>query len=143
MGSVIEYFYTGEYFPKMTSSARDAPLEKDTRRPFPDDDGAGLLVHVRVYTLVDRLSLPGKGELAYARFVDGESNPDDQTIRKPVAAFWATRSYSLRHDAEPELRPCVSSSHNFRTMSCSWSLISKRRAAGGRAMMGLVAMGPV
>jgi hypothetical protein len=33
-----------------------------------------------------------------------ESNPDDRTIRKPVAAFWATRSYSLRHDAEPEFK---------------------------------------
>lgn len=120
MGSVIEYLYTGEYFPKRTSSARDAPLEKDPRQPVPDDDGAGLLVHARVYTLAERLALPelkslahskihrtastAKGELAYARFVYKESNPDDATIRKPVAAFWATRSYSLRHDAEPEFR---------------------------------------
>jgi hypothetical protein len=120
MGSVIEYLYTGEYFPKKTSSARDAPLEKDPRQPVPDDDGAGLLVHARVYTLAERLGLPelkslahskihrtastAKGELAYARFVYKESNPDDQTIRKPVAAFWATRSYSLRHDAEPEFK---------------------------------------
>ncbi|KAJ4370834.1 hypothetical protein N0V86_008527 [Didymella sp. IMI 355093] len=120
MGSVIEYLYTGEYFPKKISSARDAPLEKDPRQPVPDDDGAGLLVHAHVYTLAERLNLPelkslahlkihrtastAKGELAYARFVYKESNPDDQTIRKPVAAFWATRSYSLRHDAEPEFR---------------------------------------
>lgn len=33
-----------------------------------------------------------------------ESDPEDTTIRKPVAAFWATRSYSLRHDAEPEFK---------------------------------------
>ncbi|KAJ4361568.1 hypothetical protein N0V95_001729 [Ascochyta clinopodiicola] len=120
MGSVIEYLYTGEYFPKKTSSARDAPLEKDPRQPVPDDDGAGLLVHARVYTLAERLGLPhlkslahskihrtastAKGELAYARFVYKESNPDDATIRKPVAAFWASRSFSLRHDAEPEFR---------------------------------------
>lgn len=120
MGSVIEFLYTGEYFPKKTSAARDAPLEKDPRQPSPDDDGAGLLVHARVYTLAERLGLPvlkslahskihrtpstAKGELAYARFVYKESNPDDHTIRKPVAAFWATRSYSLRHDAEPEFR---------------------------------------
>ncbi|KAH6612100.1 hypothetical protein C7974DRAFT_438250 [Boeremia exigua] len=120
MGSVVEYLYTGEYFPKKTSSARDAPLERDPRQPHPDDDGAGLLVHARVYTLAERLGLPdlkslahskihrtastAKGELAYARFVYKESNPDDQTIRKPVAAFWASRSYSLRHDAEPEFR---------------------------------------
>ncbi|KAF9693983.1 hypothetical protein EKO04_007766 [Ascochyta lentis] len=120
MGSAIEYLYTGEYFPKKTSSARDAPLEKDPRQPVPDDDGAGLLVHARVYTLAERLGLPdlkslahskihrtastAKGELAYARFVYKESNPDDATIRKPVAAFWASRSFSLRHDAEPEFK---------------------------------------
>jgi len=120
MGSVIEFLYTGEYFPKKTSGARDAPLEKDPRQPVPDNDGAGLLVHARVYTLAERLGLPAlkslahskihrttataKGELAYARFVYKESNPEDSTIRKPVAAFWATRSYSLRHDAEPEFK---------------------------------------
>jgi hypothetical protein len=120
MGSVIEYLYTGEYFPKKTSAARDAPLEKDPRQPSTDNDGLGLLVHARIYTLADRLQLPelkslahskihrtastAKGELAYARYVYKESNPEDSTIRKPVAAFWATRSYSLRHDAEPEFR---------------------------------------
>ncbi|KAF2788917.1 hypothetical protein K505DRAFT_254438 [Melanomma pulvis-pyrius CBS 109.77] len=120
MGSVIEYLYTSEYFPKKTSSARDAPLEKDPRQPADDDDGLGLLVHARIYTLADRLQLPdlkslahgkihrtastAKGELAYARFVYKESNPEDTTIRKPVTAFWATRSFSLRHEAEPEFR---------------------------------------
>ncbi|KAL6710972.1 hypothetical protein ACN47E_006847 [Coniothyrium glycines] len=120
MGSVIEYLYTGEYFPKRTTAARDAPLEKDPRLPTADDDGLGLLVHARIYTLADRLQLPelkslahskihrtastAKGELAYARFVYKESDPEDVTIRKPVAAFWATRSYSLRHDAEPEFK---------------------------------------
>lgn len=120
MGSVIEYLYTSEYFPKKTSSARDASLEKDPRQPSTDDDGLGLLVHARIYTLADRLQLPelkslahskihrtastAKGELAYARYVYKESNPEDATIRKPVAAFWATRSFSLRHDAEPEFK---------------------------------------
>ncbi|KAJ4291946.1 hypothetical protein N0V90_009844 [Kalmusia sp. IMI 367209] len=120
MGSAIEYLYTGEYFPKKTSSARDAPLEQDPRLPSPDDQGLGLLVHARIYTLAERLQLPNlkslahgkihrtastaKGELAYARYVYKESNPDDTTIRKPVAAFWATRSFSLRHEAEPEFR---------------------------------------
>jgi hypothetical protein len=120
MGSVIEYLYTGEYFPKKTTGARDAPLEKDPRQPASDDHGLGLLVHARIYTLADRLQLPNlkslahskihrtastaKGELAYARYVYKESNPEDNTIRKPVAAFWATRSFSLRHEAEPEFR---------------------------------------
>ncbi|KAF2748775.1 hypothetical protein M011DRAFT_457487 [Sporormia fimetaria CBS 119925] len=120
MGSAIEYLYTGEYFPKKTSPARDAPLESDPRLPTPDDDGLGLLVHARVYTLADTLQLPelrslahskihrtkstAKGELTYARYVYKESNPEDTTIRKPVAAFWATRSHTLRHDAEPEFK---------------------------------------
>ncbi|KAF2469650.1 uncharacterized protein BDR25DRAFT_46787 [Lindgomyces ingoldianus] len=120
MGSIIEYLYTGEYFPKKTSTARDATLEKDPRTPLPDDQGLGLLVHARIYTLADRLEIPelkslahskihrtastAKGELAYARFIYKESNPEDAVIRKPVAAFWATRSYSLRHDAEPEFK---------------------------------------
>ncbi|KAJ4360073.1 uncharacterized protein N0V89_000632 [Didymosphaeria variabile] len=120
MGSAIEYLYTNEYFPKKTSSSRDAPLEKDPRQPQPDDEGLGLLVHARIYTLAERLQLPNlkslahskihrtastaKGELSYARYVYKESSPDDHTIRKPVAAFWATRSFSLRHEAEPEFR---------------------------------------
>ncbi|PVI06289.1 hypothetical protein DM02DRAFT_552823 [Periconia macrospinosa] len=120
MGSVIEYLYTGEYFPKKTTTSRDAPLEKDPRLPVTDDEGVGLLVHARIYTLADRLQLPNlkslahskihrtastaKGELAYARYVYKESDPEDVTIRKPVAAFWATRSFSLRHEAEPEFR---------------------------------------
>ena len=120
MGSVIEYLYTNEYFPKKTSGARDAPLQTDPRLPSPDDEGLGLLVHARIYTLADRLGLPelkslahskihrtastAKGELAYARFVYKESSPEDNTIRKPVAAFWATRSYTLRHEAEPEFK---------------------------------------
>lgn len=120
MGSAIEYLYVGEYFPKKTSGARDAPLERDPRLPPADDSGLGLLVHARIYTLADRLRLPllkslahskihrtastAKGELAYARYVYKESNPEDATIRRPVAAFWATRSFSLRHEAEPEFR---------------------------------------
>lgn len=120
MGSALEYLYTGEYFPKKTSSARDAPLEKDPRQPVPDDDGIGLLVHARVYTLAERLGLPElkslahskihhtasttRGELAYARFVYQETKPDDTTIRKPIAAFWAARSFNLRHDTEPEFK---------------------------------------
>lgn len=114
IGSVVEYF------PKKTSAARDAPLEKDPRQPSADDEGLGLLVHARIYILADRLQLPvlktlahskihrtastAKSELAYARYVYKESNPEDNTIRKPVAAFWVTRSYSLHHDAESEFR---------------------------------------
>ena len=47
MGSIIEYLYTGEYFPKKSSSARDASLEKDPRQPEIDHEGVGLLFHAR------------------------------------------------------------------------------------------------
>ena len=33
-----------------------------------------------------------------------ETSPDDENIRKPVAAFWASRSYVLRHEAEQEFK---------------------------------------
>jgi hypothetical protein len=45
-----------------------------------------------------------KGEIAFARFVYKETSPDDEAIRRPVAAFWATRSHVLRHEAEQEFK---------------------------------------
>ena len=33
-----------------------------------------------------------------------ETSPDDENIRRPVAAFWATRSHVLRHEAEKEFK---------------------------------------
>ncbi|KAF2180636.1 hypothetical protein K469DRAFT_276626 [Zopfia rhizophila CBS 207.26] len=120
MGSVVEYLYTGEYFPKRLSAAKDSPLENDPRIPKPDTEGVALLVHARIYTLADRFGLPAlkslahskihrtsstaKGEISYARYVYKETSPEDTTIRRPVAAFWATRSYTLRHDAEVEFK---------------------------------------
>jgi hypothetical protein len=122
MGSAIEYLYTNEYFPKTIKSASrdERQLERDPRLPVPDTEGLGLLAHARVYTLADHLQLPdlktlalgkihktdssARGELAYARYVYKETNPDDTTIRKPVAAFWATRSHTLRHESEPEFK---------------------------------------
>ncbi|KAF2035287.1 hypothetical protein EK21DRAFT_97026 [Setomelanomma holmii] len=107
IGSVVEYLYTGEYFPKKTSSARDAPLEKDPRQSSTDNEGLGLLVHARIYTLADRLQLPEPKSLAHSKIHRTASTAKGELAyagRKPVAAFWATRSYSLRHDAEPEFR---------------------------------------
>ena len=162
MGSVVEYLYTGEYFPKKTSSARDAPLEKDPRQPEPDNDGLGLLVHARIYTLADRLQLPelkslaqskihrtastAKGELAYARFVYKETNPEDATIRKPVASFWATHSFSLRHDAEPEFKAmCLEFpqfSYDVLQLVLDQQEKSKRHSGGGGGDDGPSRSGP-
>jgi hypothetical protein len=95
-------------------------LEPDPTAPDIDDTGDQLLKHARIYTLADKLGLPelkslavskihrinstAKGEIAYARYVYGNTAADDVTIRKPVAAFWATRSHVLRHDAGDEFR---------------------------------------
>ena len=119
---MLEYLYNNEYFPRRLSSGKDAHLEEDPSLPAPDadQDGEALLRHARVYTLADRLQLPAlktlahskinateataQGELSYARFVYRETNKGDMTIRRPVAAFWATRSHVLRHQAEEQFR---------------------------------------
>ncbi|KAF2137975.1 uncharacterized protein K452DRAFT_291010 [Aplosporella prunicola CBS 121167] len=119
-GSLLEYLYHGEYFPKRTSDHKDAALEQDPTIPTPDEQGVGLLKHARVYNLADKFGLPAlkslahtkihrtqstaKGEIAYARYVYAETSPEDTTIRRPVAAFWAHRSHVLRHEAEAEFR---------------------------------------
>jgi hypothetical protein len=120
VGSVLEYLYNDEYFPKRADCRKDSALEFDPTVPAPDDDGVALLRHARIYTLANKLGLPAlkslahtkihrtdstaKGEIAYARFVYKETDTSDTTIRKPVAAFWATRSHVLRHEAEGEFR---------------------------------------
>ncbi|KAK8188244.1 uncharacterized protein BKA78DRAFT_254904 [Phyllosticta capitalensis] len=119
-GSLLEYLYHGDYFPKRLSDSKDSPIEDDPTVPEPDNEGLALLKHARIYSLANRFGLPelqslahskihrtksvAKGEIAYARFVYSETSPDDVTIRKPVAAFWATRSHVLRHQAEAEFR---------------------------------------
>ncbi|KAK3678358.1 hypothetical protein LTR78_001655 [Recurvomyces mirabilis] len=115
--SVLEYLYKSDYYPRMTGTQS---MEYDTTVPQPDNDGIGLLRHARVYSLAQRFGLPAlasmahrkitltqstaRGEIAYARFVYTETSPDDITIRKPVAHFWATRSHVLRHEAEAEFK---------------------------------------
>ena len=59
-----------------------------------------LLAHAKIH----RINSTARGEIAYARFVYSNTRSDDVTIRKPVAAFWATRSHVLRHEAEDEFR---------------------------------------
>lgn len=115
--SVLEYLYKADYFPTLSGTTN---MEFDDSVPQPDNEGVGLLRHARVYTLAQRYGLPqlsalahkkihltqstAKGEIAYARFVYAETNADDENIRKPVAAFWANRSYVLRHEAEQEFK---------------------------------------
>ncbi|KAJ8120375.1 hypothetical protein O1611_g10380 [Lasiodiplodia mahajangana] len=45
-----------------------------------------------------------KGEITYARYIYQYTDKDDTTVRAPVANFWATRSHTLRAEAEDEFR---------------------------------------
>lgn len=119
MGCFLQYQYTGEYFPRRLANQPDG-LEHDPSVPAIDSTGDQLLKHAKVYTLAEKLGLPelqslahskihrinstAIGEIAYARYVYSRSSVDDVTIRKPVAAFWATRSHVLRHEAEADFK---------------------------------------
>lgn len=118
-GCFLQYQYTGEYFPRRLADKSEG-LETDPNIPTVDNSGDQLLKHARVYTLAEKLNIPdlktlahskihrinstAVGEIAYARYVYGNTPADDVTIRKPVAAFWATRSHVLRHEAEAEFK---------------------------------------
>ncbi|KAL0932373.1 uncharacterized protein CTRU02_213326 [Colletotrichum truncatum] len=118
VGCFLEYLYTGEYFPRKIAGTRT--LEADPATPDVDSDGTQLLKHARVYTLAEKFGMPGlrslasskihcvnstaKGEIAYARYVYAYTSKEDSTIRAPVASFWATRSHTLRAEAEEEFR---------------------------------------
>ncbi|KAH7049145.1 hypothetical protein B0J12DRAFT_710970 [Macrophomina phaseolina] len=151
MGSLLEYLYHGEYFPKRLTHDRDSRLEPDPTVPSPDTDGVSLLKHARVYTLADKFGLPdlkslahskihrtestARGEIAYARYVYANTSPEDSTIRKPVAAYWAHRSHVLRHQAEPEFRAmCLEfPQFGFDVLSLVLDAKEKRSQARGEA----------
>ncbi|KAL9015281.1 MAG: hypothetical protein Q9173_000079 [Seirophora scorigena] len=114
---VLEYLYTGEYFPHKLPSGG---LEPDSSAPKIDDSGAQLLKHAKVYTLAEKLGMPllkslshskihlitstALAEIAYARYVYAHTTRADLTIRKPVASFWGQRSHVLRHETEGSFR---------------------------------------
>lgn len=118
MGCFLEYLYTGEYFPRKLAGQR--VLESDPSLPEVDDTGDQLLKHARVYTLAEKYGLSAlktlasskihcvnstaRGEIAYARYVYTFTGTDDSAIRAPVASFWATRSHTLRAEAEDEFK---------------------------------------
>ncbi|KAL2257602.1 hypothetical protein VTK26DRAFT_9415 [Humicola hyalothermophila] len=118
VGCFLEFLYTGEYFPKKVPGQRT--LEKHPSIPEVDMTGDQLLKHAKVYTLADKFGLTtlknlasskihcvnstAKGEIAYARYIYAYTKPDDTSIRVPIAYFWATRSHTLRAEAEDEFR---------------------------------------
>ena len=117
-GCFLEFLYTGDYFPRKVPGQRT--LEKDASIPDVDMTGDQLLKHARVYTLAEKFGLvhlknlasskihcvnsTAKGEIAYARYVYQFTPKEDTSIRVPVANFWATRSHTLRAEAEHEFR---------------------------------------
>ncbi|KAL1620687.1 hypothetical protein SLS54_006043 [Diplodia seriata] len=153
MGSLLEYLYHNEYFPKRLSADKDSKLEPDPSFPGPDTHGVQLLKHARVYTLADKFGLPelkslahskihrtestARGEIAYARYVYANTNPDDRTIRRPVAAFWAHRSHVLRHQAEDEFRAMCLEFPQFGFDVLSLVLDAKEKRGGGGGGAGL------
>ncbi|KAI0405398.1 hypothetical protein F4802DRAFT_181586 [Xylaria palmicola] len=118
VGCFLEYLYTGDYFPKKLQGQRH--LEPDPSLPAVDESGEQLLKHARVYTIAEKFGMDklkslssskihcvnstAKGEITYARYVYQYTSPGDTTVRAPVANFWATRSHTLRAEAEEEFR---------------------------------------
>ncbi|KAB2576805.1 hypothetical protein BFW01_g7821 [Lasiodiplodia theobromae] len=147
MGSLLEYLYHNEYFPKRLSADRDSKLEPDPTVSGPDVEGVQLLKHARIYTLAEKFGLPDlqslahskihrtestpKGEIVYARYVYANTSPEDRTIRRPVAAFWAHRSHVLRHHAENEFRAMCLDFPQFGFDVLSMVLDAKEKRSGG------------
>ncbi|KAI2465538.1 hypothetical protein F4781DRAFT_408930 [Annulohypoxylon bovei var. microspora] len=118
VGCFLEFLYTGDYFPKKMAGQR--VLETDPSIPAVDETGDQLLKHARVYTLAEKFGVEklrtlasskihcvnstAKGEIAYARYIYQYTSKEDTTVRAPVANFWATRSHTLRAEAEEEFR---------------------------------------
>ncbi|KAI0115723.1 hypothetical protein GGR51DRAFT_360615 [Nemania sp. FL0031] len=118
VGCFLEYLYTGDYFPKKLPGQRI--LESDPSLPSVDETGEQLLKHARVYTIAEKFGMDklkslasskihcvnstAKGEITYARYIYQYTDKDDTTVRAPVANFWATRSHTLRAEAEDEFR---------------------------------------
>lgn len=118
VGCFLEFLYTGEYFPKKVPGTR--ALESDPSLPKVDETGVQLLKHARVYTLANKFGVASlrtlasskihcinstaKGEIAYAEYVYAFTTEADTTIRAPIANFWASRSHTLRAEAEPEFK---------------------------------------
>ncbi|KAF3491138.1 uncharacterized protein GIQ15_00655 [Arthroderma uncinatum] len=114
----LQFQYTGEYFPRCIPN-NNKDLEQDPAIPSTDEVGNELLKHGRVYTLAEKLGIPklqalafdkicrttstASAEIVYARYVYSNTSPSDETIRKPIAKFWCTRSV-MRHEAEDEFR---------------------------------------
>jgi hypothetical protein len=85
------------------------------------------------HSKIHRTNSTAKGEIVYARYVYQNTSRDDTTIRKPVAAFWATRSHILRREAEDEFRSMCLEFPQFGFDVLSLVLDQKEKRSGGGA----------
>jgi hypothetical protein len=90
---------------------------------------------LHAHSKIHRINSAAKGEIAYARYVYANTQPGDSTIRKPVAAFWATRSHVLRHEAEQEFRSMCIEFPQFGFDILSLVLDQKEKRAQNREFM--------
>ena len=89
------------------------------------------------HSKIHRTTSTARGEIAYARYVYASTPREDVTIRKPVAAFWATRSHVLRHEAEEEFRAmCLEyPQFGFDVLSLVLDQKEKQRGGGGESVV--------
>lgn len=108
----LQFEYTRDY----TVTQPGTPSASAEPEGATDKTGEELLRHARIYTLAEKLGLPQlkslahtkihrvngtpRGELSYARYVYTHTSPDDTTIRRPVASYWASRGHLLRHEVQ-------------------------------------------
>lgn len=84
------------------------------------------------HSKIHRINSTAVGEIAYARYVYANTPEDDVTIRKPVAAFWATRSHVLRHEAETEFKAMCLQYPQFGFDVLSLVLVQREKRARDR-----------
>ncbi|CAG8889511.1 unnamed protein product [Penicillium egyptiacum] len=110
-GCFLQFQYTRDY----TVTRTETPGETTE-----DKSGDELLRHARIYTLAEKLGLPDLqriahakihkvksspvAELSYARYVYTHTPAADNTIRKPVAAYWANQSHVLRQEVGDDFK---------------------------------------
>ncbi|KLO89528.1 uncharacterized protein LW93_1587 [Fusarium fujikuroi] len=102
VGSFLEYLYTGEYFPKKLPGQR--VLESDPSVPSVDNSGDQLLKHARIYTLAEKFGVAGLKGLSSSKIHCQRRHHHPRPRRKLLASFWATRSHTLRAEAEEEFK---------------------------------------
>lgn len=121
--SFLQFQYTGDYLLLENNQSVSTSVSTETALPNGeevDQSGEQMLKHARIYTLAEKLGLPAlkalahkkihlinstaRGEIAYARYVYGNTPATDTAIRGPIALYWSQKCHVLRHEAEEEFK---------------------------------------